>query len=107
MMRAINTEEKSRIKHQQWLNALALAPDQHPRNVVRSFACLGECGVRPVPARVVGVMPGGTSLAAIALPTGRAMNNDLVRSCLPVLVNIEIHRFRPRGCGAGDQAGFI
>ena len=48
-------------------NALALAANQYASHAMRRFAALVQRGVRSVPARVVGIVPGGTAFALVAL----------------------------------------
>src|ERR1700676_644488 len=71
-------------------NALALAADQHSGHVLSSVACFRKRGVRPVPARMVGVMSSGASLAVVALPATGSVQTDLVRSSHPIFVDVEI-----------------
>ena len=49
-------------------HALALAANQHASHAMGDLAPLDERRVRPVPARVIGVMSRGTAFALLALP---------------------------------------
>src|ERR1700694_4271794 len=84
-------------------NALALAPNQHARHVVRCLAGLGERWIWAMPAGVVGIVPHRASFAVIALAATRAVANNFVRPGQPIFVNVEIDRFRRRR-GLADQS---
>ena len=77
--------------HESYLHALAFAADEHVREGVGNFARLGEGGIRTVPARVVGIVPGGASFAVVALATCGAVHNNFVRPRQPVFINIKLH----------------
>lgn len=87
-------------------HAFALAADQHAGHAVRGFARGDHGRVGSVPAGMINVVAGRTSLAVAALAAGCAMQDDFVRACCPVLVNIELRELR-RGRGRlGDQSSF-
>src|SRR5215467_2734246 len=88
-------------------HALTLAADQNSRHLVSGFAGCSERGEGPMPARMVGIVPGGTSLAGIALSASCTMKHGFVRTGGPVLVNIEFRSAGgcSRSCGPGYEAG--
>src|SRR5581483_5171326 len=57
-----------------------------------------------MPAGVVGVVSGGTSLAVVALSAGTAMEYGLVRTGMPVFVNVELDGLRCGSGGLGNQS---
>src|ERR1700687_962005 len=69
--------------------ALAFAADQNAGHVMGCVARLGEVAVRSVPARMIGIVPGGASFARAALSTGCAVQHRFVRARCPIFVNIE------------------
>src|SRR2546430_3749152 len=87
-------------------HTLAFTADQYARHVVRCFPRFGKRGVRPMPARMIGVVTCWAPLAMVALAAGGAVEDDLVWSGKPVLVNIEFGRFRRRRCRPGDESSF-
>src|SRR6266851_5939362 len=78
-------------------NALALAPNQHTRYVVRCLAGLRQSRVRAMPAGVVGIMPRRAPFAMIALTATGPVQHTLVRPSRPVFIDVEIGRLRRRG----------
>src|SRR5450631_263680 len=87
-------------------HAFALAADQDAGHGVGGFASLGERGVGAVPAGVVDVVAGGTSLAVTALAARSAVHNDLARAGGPVFIDEEIGGFGGGAGGLGDQSNF-
>src|SRR6266404_1387452 len=71
-------------------HALAFAADQNAGHLMSRLAGLREIAVWSVPARMIGIVPGGASFAGTALPTGCAMQNRLVWTGCPIFVNIEL-----------------
>src|SRR5258707_7633529 len=67
------------------------------------LARLAEIAVRSVPARMIGIVPAGASLAGTALPTRCAMQNRFVWTRGPIFVNIELGCSSRRSGGAGDE----
>src|SRR5271157_2720488 len=61
-------------------HALAFAADQNPGHLMGGLTRSGEIAVRSVPARVIGIVPGGASFAGTALSTGCAVQNRFVRA---------------------------
>src|SRR5260370_36949147 len=70
-------------------HALAFAADQNTGHVMGCLARLGEVAVRSMPARMIGIVPGGASFAGAALSTGCAVQHRFVRARCPIFVNIE------------------
>src|SRR5260221_11031312 len=67
------------------------------------LARLAEIAVRSVPARMIGIVPAGASLAGTALPTRCAMQNRFVWTRGPIFVDIELGCSSRRSGGAGDK----
>src|SRR5258707_5375467 len=67
------------------------------------LARLAEIAVRSVPARMIGIVPAGASLAGTALPTRCAMQNRFVWTRGPIFVDIELGCSSRRSGGSGDQ----
>src|SRR5260221_11149074 len=67
------------------------------------LARLAEIAVRSVPARMIGIVPAGASLAGTALPTRCAMQNRFVWTRGPIFVNIELGCSSRRSGGAGEK----
>src|SRR5882757_2884796 len=88
-----------------WSHALAFAADQHSRHSVRHIASLHQRSVRSMPARVIGVMTGGTAFALIALPAGSAVQHDLMRTGSPVFIDVKFRGFGCSRCWLRDEAG--
>src|SRR6202521_650467 len=86
-------------------HALAFAADQNAGHLMSRLASLGEITVRSVPARMIGIVPGGASLAGTALSTGCAVQNRFVRAGCPIFVNIEFGRSGGLSGGPGNQSG--
>src|SRR6266850_2437396 len=89
----------STINNQQFLDALALAADEHAGHAVRCVARDCKCCIGAVPAGVVGVVSGGTALAVAAMAAGSAVQNDLVWAGGPVFVDVELGGLGCRACG--------
>src|ERR1035438_1735927 len=87
-------------------HAFALAANQDAGHGVGGFASLGERGVGAVPAGVVDVVAGGTSLAVTALSARFAAQNDLAPARSPVLLDEKVGGFGGGGDGLGDQSDF-
>src|SRR5258708_6220522 len=68
------------------------------------LARLAEVAVRSVPARMIGIVPAGASLAGTALPTRCAMQNRFVWTRGPIFVNIELGCSSRRSGGSGNQS---
>src|SRR5260221_4841317 len=68
------------------------------------LARLAEIAVRSVPARMIGIVPAGASLAGTALPTRCAMQNRFVWTRGPIFVDIELGCSSRRSGGAGNQS---
>src|SRR5882757_8861209 len=81
-----------------WSHALAFAADQHSSHSVRHIASLRERRVGSMPARVIGVVTGGTAFAMIALPARSAVQHDFMRTGCPVFIDIKFHRFGDGCC---------
>src|SRR5208337_1349232 len=86
-------------------HALAFAADQNPGHLMGGLTRSGEIAVRSVPARVIGIVPGGASFAGTALSTGCAVQNRFVRARCPVFINIEFGGSGRRSRGPGNQSG--
>src|SRR6266852_7301709 len=86
-------------------HALAFAADQNAGHLMSCLARLGEIAVWSVPARMIGIVPAGTSLAGTALSTRCAVQNRFVRTRCPILVNIEFGSSGGRSRGPGNQSG--
>src|SRR5258706_16340003 len=67
------------------------------------LARLAEIAVRSVPARMIGIVPAGASLAGTALPTRCAMQNRFVWTRGPIFVDIELGCSSRRSGGSGNQ----
>src|SRR5579864_5612775 len=74
-------------------HALAFAANEHAGHGLGSVTGFAQRRVGTVPAGVVGVVAGGTSLAVAALAAGAAMQHDLVRPGSPVFVDKKFRRF--------------
>src|SRR5258706_15884031 len=68
------------------------------------LARLAEIAVRSVPARMIGIVPAGASLAGTALPTRCAMQNRFVWTRGPIFVDIELGCSSRRSGGGGKQS---
>src|SRR5258708_6070093 len=76
-------------------HALAFAADQNAGHLMSRLARLGEIAVRPVPARMIGIVTTRASFAGTALSTRRAVQNRFVWTRCPIFVNVEF------GCNGG------
>src|SRR5260221_7094425 len=68
------------------------------------LARLAEIAVRSVPARMIGIVPAGASLAGTALPTRCAMQNRFVWTRGPIFVDIELGCSSRRSGGVGNES---
>src|SRR5258708_7503620 len=85
-------------------HALAFAADQNAGHLMGRLARLGEIAVGSVPARMIGIVSAGASLAGTALPTRCAMQNRFVWTGGPIFVNIELGCSSRRSGGTGNQS---
>src|SRR5580704_19012447 len=105
-MSAVRRGKITSIANWKSSNALTLASNQHTSHPLGSLPCFGKRGVGAVPARVVGVMSGRTSLAMVALSATGSMQNNLVRPSQPVFVDVKIDHVGERGRRSSNQSRF-
>src|SRR5437660_9492629 len=86
-------------------HALAFAADQNAGHLMSRLARLGEIAVWSVPARMIGIVPGGASLAGTALTAGGAVQNRFVRTRCPIFVDIKFGCSGRRSRRPGNQSG--
>src|ERR1700720_3026225 len=85
-------------------HTLAFAADQNAGHLMASLARLRHSTIRPVPTRMIRIVPGGSAFPRTALSAGRAVQNRLMRTSCPVFVNVEFGSRHRRGRGPGNQS---